>query len=160
MNRHIRPPTTSTPHFYFMSREDPKFITLHYFPKPHQTECSSSLCLQTLTRIVYNGKKYLKQSFQLHPTASQSCNKILANKHKTVFLFNIQPQPQLSLCTPFCLPSYVPIFQTSDYLMTKDSIQNIGLWKPCGRKLVGRDSLKWKDNIKSHLTEIGCESID
>jgi len=32
--------------------------------------------------------------------------------------------------------------------------------KPEGRRLLGRSSRRWKDNIKMDLQKVGCEGID
>ena len=34
------------------------------------------------------------------------------------------------------------------------------VWKPEGKKLLGRPWGRWKDNIKLDLQEMGCEGMD
>jgi hypothetical protein len=39
-------------------------------------------------------------------------------------------------------------------------IYRILLWKPEGGRLLGRPRLRWGDNIKRYLKEVGCGGMD
>ena len=39
-------------------------------------------------------------------------------------------------------------------------IYRVLVWKPEGKRPLGRSRLRWKDNIKMNLHEVGCGSMD
>jgi len=39
-------------------------------------------------------------------------------------------------------------------------IYRVLVWKPEGRRILGRPKRKWEDNIKLDLQEVGCGGMD
>jgi hypothetical protein len=39
-------------------------------------------------------------------------------------------------------------------------VYRVLVWKPEGRRTIGRPNRKWEDNIKLDLQEVGCGGMD